>query len=210
MTVRTRIKMCGFTRQEDVIAAINAGADAIGLNFYPPSPRSISLEQGQFLAAQCGSLVKSVALFVDEDAGRVRDVVQAVKPDLLQFHGAETPDYCQQFGLRYIKALRVQTQADIIAGAQQHAQAEALLLDAYVKGVPGGTGQQFDWSMIPANLTGRLLLAGGLNADNVSAAIAQVRPYAVDVSGGIELAKGIKSGEKIIRFAAAVRAADCQ
>ncbi|MEJ2043185.1 MAG: phosphoribosylanthranilate isomerase [Reinekea sp.] len=201
MALRTRIKMCGMTRIEDVQAAEAAGADAIGLVFYPPSSRAVSIEQAQPLAAAKGLFMQSVALVVDEDPGLIRELLQSVNIDIIQFHGNESADFCQQFGKPYIKALRARSAEDIRQGLTEHDQATAIMLDAYVKGVPGGTGQVFDWSLIPEGLNDRLVLAGGLTADNVAEAIMQIRPYAVDVSGGIEATKGIKSAEKMQCFA---------
>ncbi|MFQ3230066.1 phosphoribosylanthranilate isomerase [Reinekea sp.] len=203
--MRTRIKMCGMTRAEDIQAAAALGVDAIGMVFYPPSPRAISVEHAAQLAQTCPVLVDKVALFVNPEPSLVREVISATKATLLQFHGDETPEFCQQFGQPYIKALRVANKEDLIVGLDIHQHAPAILLDAYVEGTPGGTGQKFDWSMIPPGVQERLFLAGGLSPSNVADAIKQVMPYVVDVSGGIEASKGIKSAQLMAEFVAAVR-----
>ncbi len=208
MALRTRIKMCGMKQIEDVHSAAAAGADAIGLVFYPPSPRSISIEQAIPLAHAKGVFMQSVALFVNEDPGRIREIIASVGIDVIQFHGDESADFCQQFDKPYIKALRVKSKDEVNTQLEEHSQANAVLLDAYVKGVAGGTGKQFDWGLIPEGIQDRLLLAGGLTPENVSLAITQTRPYSVDVSGGIEKEKGIKCADRMRQFAMAVRAAD--
>ena len=205
---RTRIKMCGITRIEDVQSVCAAGTDAIGFVFYPPSPRAISIDVAAELSRNVSMFVDKTVLFVNADAGYIREVVDAVGADVIQFHGDESEAFCQQFGKRYIKALRVGDVVRLQNQLDEHAQASAILLDAYVAGVPGGTGQSFDWRVIPADLKSRLILAGGLEPDNIVDAITSVRPYAVDVSGGIELGKGIKSASKIKAFAERVRKAD--
>lgn len=205
---RTRIKMCGMTRVEDVMAACNAGVDAIGLNFYPSSSRYVSLEAAEELAAGFSLMVSKVLLFVDADPGFIREAVSATNADILQFHGNESPEFCQQFGRRYIKVFRVKSSESLQHELQQHDAADAILLDAYVKGVPGGTGQAFDWQLIPEALKPRLMLAGGLGAENVRSAVEQIRPFAVDVAGGIEWAPGLKCVDKINEFVRQVRMAD--
>lgn len=197
-----------MTRAEDIAAACEAGADSVGMIFYPPSGRFISIEKAAVVSKAATLQVNKVALFVNPDAGYVREVVDAIQADIIQFHGDETPDFCQQFGKRYIKAFRVKSADDIQRQVEPHIGADAIMLDAYVKGVPGGTGQSFDWGMVPANVRHRLFLAGGLNCSNVEQAIRQVRPYTVDVAGGIESAPGIKDVDKIKAFAQAVRKAD--
>ncbi|WP_320826179.1 phosphoribosylanthranilate isomerase [Reinekea sp.] len=205
---RTRIKMCGMTRPEDLIKACQLGVDAVGLVFYPPSPRSLSLALAEPLAALTSALTRRVALMVNPDAGYVREVVAATQADMLQFHGDESADFCQQFGKPYIKALRVKNAAEVVGLITQHRAADLILLDAYVPGIPGGTGQTFDWSLVPDTLAAKVMLAGGLNETNVPVAIERIRPYAVDVSGGIETAPGIKSADKMALFVQAVMAAD--
>lgn len=203
--MRTRIKMCGMTRIEDIQCAASLGVDAIGLVFYPPSPRAVTLEQATVLSKACPVLVDKVALFVNPAAELVQDVIHATGATLLQFHGDESPEFCQQFGLPYLKALRVADASGLQAALDVHQEAPAILLDAYVAGTPGGTGQKFDWSLIPKGLQERLFLAGGINPSNVAEAIKLVEPYAVDVSGGIEAAKGIKSPQLMADFVKAVR-----
>lgn len=206
--LRTRIKMCGMTRAEDVKAACAAGADAIGLVFYERSPRAVTIEQAKQLVAAANPLTDTVALFVDADAGFVQQVIDQVKVKVLQFHGAEDEAFCQQFGLPYIKALRVRNAADIDQQLSAHANAPAILLDAFVEGVPGGTGECFDWTLIPDEIKHRLLLAGGLNEANVYDAVRDIQPMAVDLSGGIEISKGVKSEQKMRRFVQLVQSAD--
>ena len=205
---RTRIKICGITRPEDARAAVHGGADALGLVFYPKSPRAVSLEQAREIAAVVPPFVTLVGLFVDEPAEQVKQVLEAVPLGLLQFHGDEQPAYCQQFSRPWIKALRVQPDTDIAAACRLYSAAQGLLLDAWQEGVPGGTGKTFDWSLARPDLSMPVVLAGGLNPANVGSAIARVRPVAVDVSGGVELEPGIKNAQAIKQFVAAVTAAD--
>jgi len=204
----TRVKICGITRVEDALAAARSGADAIGLVFYEISPRRISIEQAAKLAGVLPPFVSAVGLFVDADPAFVGDVVTHVPLDLLQFHGDETPEYCSQFGVPYIKAIRVRKEVDLLQCAERYADAKGLLLDAHVEGVPGGTGKAFDWTLIPVNLSLPVILSGGLNEENVAAAIKKVQPYAVDVSSGVEAAKGIKDAAKIASFMQEVKRTD--
>lgn len=201
---RTRVKICGITRAEDARAAYGAGADAIGLVFYAPSPRVVSIEQAETIAASVGPFIALVGLFVNPSADEVRKVLKRVRLDRLQFHGDESEDFCRQFGIPYIKALRVKPDADLATLALQYSSAAGILLDSYKPGVPGGTGEVFDWEQIPASLRSGVIVAGGLTPGNVRAAINSVRPAAVDVSGGVETAPGIKSAEKIQAFVEAV------
>ncbi len=205
---RTRIKMCGMTRKEDALAACDAGADAIGFVFYPPSPRCVSIAAAAEISQSISTFVDKTALFVNADAGYIREVLSETKADVIQFHGDETELFCQQFGKPYIKAIRVKDASQLSEQLKEHRKANSIMLDAYVPGVPGGTGQSFDWALIPDDLKTRLILAGGLNPENIVDAISAIRPYAVDVSGGIELSKGIKSSLRIREFAAKVRQAD--
>lgn len=198
--MRTRVKICGITRIEDALAAVGHGCDAIGLVFYPPSPRYVAPEQARAIAAALPPFVQAVGLFVDATPEEVRAVLAVVRLDLLQFHGDETPEYCRQFGVPYMKAVRVRPETNLLQYAAAYTDAKALLLDTYVSGTPGGTGQTFDWAVIPGDLPKPVVLAGGLNASNVSEAIKQCRPYAVDVSGGVEREKGIKDADKIAAF----------
>ncbi|HYN77595.1 MAG TPA: phosphoribosylanthranilate isomerase [Lamprocystis sp. (in: g-proteobacteria)] len=206
--MRTRVKICGLTRPQDVDAAVAAGVDAIGLVFYPPSPRAVTAEQARDLCALIPPFVTSVGLFVDESVAGVRRVLDQVPLDCLQFHGEEPAAHCASFGRRWIKALRMRPGLDLMAQAQTYRGAAGLLLDAYDPGLPGGTGAAFDWARIPPALAAGIVLAGGLDPENVAAAIRQVRPYAVDVSGGVESARGVKDASKIHAFMQGVRNAD--
>ena len=206
MAATPRIKICGLTRLEDLQVAIEAGADAIGLVFYPPSPRYVELAKAAELARAVPPFVTIVGLFVNATACELNETLDAVPLDLLQFHGDETPEQCEGYHRPWIKALRVKAGDDIAAACKAYARASGILLDTYVEGVPGGTGQAFDWSLIPQGLSKPIILAGGLSAGNVAQAIAQVRPYAVDVSGGVEKSKGIKDHDRIRAFMQAVRA----
>lgn len=201
-----RIKICGLTRVDDVRAAAFAGADAIGLVFYPPSPRYVDLQAAGALARAAPPFVSVVGLFVNADPAFVRQTLAAVPLHLLQFHGDEDESYCRQFDRPYLKAARVSPGLNLLQYSASFASAQALVLDACVEGYGGG-GQVFDWSLIPAALDRPLVLSGGLDAGNVGEAIARVRPAAVDVSSGVESGKGIKDAEKIRAFIAAVRAA---
>lgn len=205
--MRTRIKICGITRREDARAAAEAGADAIGLVFYPPSPRYLSVERALEIREALPPLVSSVALFVNADAAQVAQVLGRVKPAMLQFHGEETPDFCAQFGAPYIKACRVRPGVDLLEYLRPFAAAAGWLADAYVEGY-GGFGASFDWSVLPAARPRPLILSGGLAQANVREAIRRVRPWGVDVSSGVESAKGIKDAAKIAAFIAEVRNAD--
>jgi phosphoribosylanthranilate isomerase len=204
----TRIKICGITRAEDAKTVAASGADAIGLVFYAKSPRYVSAEQAAQLAATLPPFVTTVGLFVDAEPAFVREVLAAVPLDVLQFHGDETPEYCAQFGRPYLKAIRVKAGVDLVECAARYVGAQALLLDAYVAGVPGGTGATFDWTLIPRNLPLPVILSGGLDAENVAEGIRQVRPYAVDVSSGVEAGKGIKDAAKVAAFVNEVKKID--
>lgn len=205
---RTRAKICGITRVEDALLAASAGADAIGLVFYAPSPRAVELGQAARICAALPPFVSTVGLFVNAAAEEVQGVLDKVPLDLLQFHGDETPDFCRGFSRPYLKAVRMAQGVDLHRVAQDYNDARALLLDSYQKGVPGGTGHAFDWARIPAGLNKAIVLAGGLNPENVAGAVRQVRPYAVDVSSGVEADKGIKDADKIIAFMRGVETAD--
>ncbi len=200
MVLRVRVKICGITRMEDALAAVAQGADAIGLVFYAPSPRAVSIEQAAAIARQMPAFVSVVGLFVNAEEGFVKEVTSQVQLDLLQFHGDETPEQCAQYGLPFIKAVRVKSDTNLVQCAKDYSASRALLLDTYTEGVAGGTGHVFDWGLIPPNLNKPVILAGGLTAENVALAIAQVKPYAVDVSGGVEASKGIKDAAKIAAF----------
>lgn len=195
-----RVKICGITRSEDLTAACEAGADALGFVFYAKSPRNLSVEQAAALVRALPPFVQSVGLFVDAAPDFVHAVLETVPLDLLQFHGGETPEYCRQFGKPYLKAVRVRPGVDLVKYATDFADARALLLDAYVAGVPGGTGERFDWRLIPAGLNKPIILSGGLNPDNVLEAVQTVQPWAVDVSSGVEAAPGIKDAAQVAAF----------
>lgn len=203
--MRTRVKICGLTREADVDAAAAAGADAIGLVFHPASPRAVTPELARRLCAHLPPFVTVVGLFVDASPAVVHRVLDAVPLELIQFHGDEDPLLCASFGRRWIKAVRMRPGLDLDAVARRYAAAAGLLLDAYDPAVAGGTGRRFDWGRIPAMLAPRIVLAGGLTPENVADAIRCVRPYGVDVSGGVESAKGIKDRVKIFRFMQGVR-----
>ncbi|MNO55325.1 N-(5'-phosphoribosyl)anthranilate isomerase [compost metagenome] len=202
-----RSKICGITRIEDALAAAEAGADAIGLVFYAKSPRAVDVRQARAIIAELPPFVTTVGLFVNASRCELNEILEVVPLDLLQFHGDETPQDCEGYNRPWIKALRVRPGDDLEAACRLYAGARGVLLDTYVPGIPGGTGEAFDWSLVPARLSKPIILAGGLSAQNVGQAIAQVRPYAVDVSGGVEEAKGIKDAAKIEAFMRAVKQA---
>jgi phosphoribosylanthranilate isomerase len=208
MNKRTRIKFCGITRESDARAAIELGADALGFVFYAPSPRYIAPEAARDIVGRLPPFVSAVGLFVDAPLAEVRAVAASVVLDAVQFHGEEPADYCQAYGGPYLKAIRLETGATLRDAAQAYAGARALLLDSYHPTLIGGTGQAFDWTLIPAQRDKPIVLAGGLDAGNVARAIRAVRPYAVDVSGGIESAKGIKDYDKMQAFVAEVHAVE--
>lgn len=201
-----RIKICGLTRQEDLAAAVHAGADAIGLVFYPASPRFVDLPTAAALARAVPPFVTVVGLFVNADAALVNETLAAVPLHMLQFHGDEDDAYCRQFHRPYMKAARVTPGLDLVQYASAFPSAQAILLDAFVEGYGGG-GKVFDWSLVPPQLNRPLVLSGGLDAGNVGDAVRRVGPAAVDVSSGVEAAKGIKDAAKIQAFVDAVRAA---
>ncbi|AAY36711.1 MULTISPECIES: phosphoribosylanthranilate isomerase [Pseudomonas] len=199
-----RSKICGITRIEDALAAAEAGADAIGLVFYPKSPRAVTVLQARAIIAALPPFITTVGLFVNASRCELNETLDAVALDMLQFHGDETPEECDGYHRPYVKALRVKAGDDIAGVCRTYRNARGVLLDTYVEGVPGGTGETFDWALIPDDLDKPVILAGGLTSANVAQAIAQVRPYAVDVSGGVEKSKGIKDREKILAFMSAV------
>ncbi|UCV02859.1 phosphoribosylanthranilate isomerase [Dechloromonas denitrificans] len=205
--MKTRIKICGLTRAEDVDAAVAAGADALGFVFYPPSPRYVTPQQAAELVKRIPPFVDVVGLFVNETAETVRSVCRQVPISLLQFHGDEDPAYCRQFAQPYLRAARVRPGLDLVEFSGSFPESRGLLLDAFVEGYGGG-GHVFDWTLIPSGLPGFLVLSGGLTAENVGDAVRRVHPAAVDVSSGVEMGKGIKDHAKIAAFVAAVRAAD--
>jgi phosphoribosylanthranilate isomerase len=200
----TRVKICGITRVEDALNAVNAGAHAIGLVFYAPSPRAVTIAQAQAIVAAMPPFVSVVGLFVNATQAEIESVLSQVRLDILQFHGDETPADCARIKMPYFKAIRVKSDTNLLQYCIDFKDAKALLLDAFSDAAYGGTGQQFNWNLIPKNLTKPVILAGGLTAENVAQAIQQVQPYAVDVSGGVESAKGIKDAAKIADFMHAV------
>jgi phosphoribosylanthranilate isomerase len=204
---RTRVKICGITRDEDLRAAVDLGADALGFVFFPPSPRFLEPARAVRLVRQVPPFVTRVGLFVNADVAAVRATLAAVPLDLLQFHGDEDAAYCAQFGRPYIKAARVRPGLDLLEYAAAFADARALLLDAFVESY-GGAGVSFDWSLIPRRLPLPIILSGGLTPATVGAAVRAIRPEAVDVSSGVETAKGLKDAGKIAEFIAGVRNAD--
>ncbi|MFM8332048.1 MAG: phosphoribosylanthranilate isomerase [Candidatus Methylumidiphilus sp.] len=198
--MRTRVKICGFTRPEDACAAAGLGADAVGLVFYPPSPRHVDIAAAQAIVAALPPFVTVVGLFVDAEPAWVRAVLGQVGIGLLQFHGDESPDYCLAFGRPYIKAVRMAAGTDLRRLASDYGAASGLLLDADDAQAKGGTGKQFDWALASAGCALPVVLAGGLNPGNVLAALRQVRPFGLDVSSGVEAAKGIKDADKMAAF----------
>ncbi|WP_348944953.1 phosphoribosylanthranilate isomerase [Chitinibacter sp. FCG-7] len=201
-----RIKVCGLRDRETLLQTIALGADAIGLVFYPPSPRYVTIEQAKELAAALPAFTTAVALFVNAEADFVSAVLENVPIDLLQFHGDESLADCVQFGRPFIKVLRVKPDINLVEYAQSyvHPLCRGIMLDAWVDGVPGGTGEAFDWQILPESLPLPLILSGGLHADNVANAVRQVKPWAVDVSSGVESSKGVKDLERVCAFINAV------
>lgn len=201
-----RVKICGITRAEDLHAACEAGADALGFVFYEKSPRHLSVEAAAALLRELPPFVQSVGLFVNADPAFIASLLEAVPLDLLQFHGDETAADCARYRRPWIKAVRVNRDTDLVKCAADFEAARGLLLDAFVPGVPGGTGERFDWGLIPPALPRPVVLSGGLTPDNVAEAIQRVRPWAVDVSSGVEAAKGIKDARKMAQFIARAKA----
>lgn len=202
----THVKICGITRPEDALAAAQLGVDALGLVFYAPSQRAVDIEQAKKIVAVLPPFVSVVGLFVNAEAAFINDVLANVSLDLLQFHGDETPQQCRAFSRRYYKAIRMREGVDLQQEVASYHDACAILLDTYEKGLPGGTGKTFDWQSVPATVEKPIILAGGLNPLNVTDAIRSVSPYAVDVSGGVESAKGIKDKDKMAALIHAVTA----
>jgi phosphoribosylanthranilate isomerase len=205
--MRTRIKICGVTRLQDLHAAADAGADAVGLVFYPPSPRCLALEQARQLRRAAPAFLSSVALFANPAREAVEQVLAAVRPDLLQFHGEESPEFCRAFDWPYIKACRVRPGSDLLEYWRRFPDASAWLADAWVEEY-GGAGERFDWSLLPRERERPLVLSGGLAPGNVAEAVRRLKPWAVDVSSGVESARGIKDASRIGAFVRGVRNAD--
>ena len=195
-----RVKICGITRVGDATQVLAAGADAIGLVFYPPSPRCVDIERAQEIALEVGPFVNVVGLFVDAEPSHIESVLQRVPLTTLQFHGDESEAQCLRYGRPYLKALRMKPGMDVRDALRSYPSASGILLDAYRKGVPGGTGETFDWQRVPRDQKQHLVLAGGLTPENVAAAIAATGVYGVDVSGGVESAPGIKDAARIASF----------
>ena len=206
--MRTRVKICGFTRVEDAVYAAQLGVDAIGLVFYPPSPRHVEIEQAIKIVNVLPAFTSVVALFVDEREARIREVLARVPIDCIQFHGDEHAKNCRIYGKRYIKAVRMWNGIDITALAHHYRDAAGLLLDAFHPGAKGGTGSQFDWGLIPKKCSLPVILAGGLDETNAKQAVEAVRPYALDVSSGVEAAKGVKNSLKMAAFIQQVNEGD--
>jgi len=208
--MRTRVKVCGLTRVADVQDACDLGVDAIGLVFYSPSPRGVTIEQARDILQGVPPFITVTALFVNPEVSEVEAVLsQLPAVSLLQFHGDETPAFCRQFRRAYIKAIPMREEVDLAQQAQVYADALGLLVDTYKPGIPGGSGESFDWHRLPQSLSKPLILAGGLTPVNVAQAIQKVRPYAVDVSGGVEFAKGLKDKQSIAAFMEAVGSMSC-
>lgn len=207
---RTRIKICGLRNIDDAIVAVEAGADAIGLVFHKPSPRYIAPLEAIQLRASLPAFVSVTALFLNEDRSWIAEIIDLLKPDILQFHGSESPLECEHWGRPYIKAIPMGSVADATAYAARFERAQGFLMDSNVAGRQGGSGDTFDWTMIPSSFPHPLILAGGLTPDNVAAAVKQVHPYAVDVSSGVESARGIKDSGLIRQFCNEVKRVDCE
>ena len=205
---RTRVKMCGITRPEHARAAAEAGADAIGLVFFEPSPRYVTRARARAVCAALPPLVSVVGVFVNPEPRDIEVVVEDLPVDLLQFHGEEPPELCAGAGRPYVKAVRVRTRDDIVEAAARYADARALLLDAHHDALWGGTGARFDWDVVPDDVGSPIVLAGGLTPENVAGAIRRVRPFAVDVSGGVESAPGEKDPRSMERFMKEVASAE--
>ncbi|MDD1606796.1 MAG: phosphoribosylanthranilate isomerase [Methylococcaceae bacterium] len=206
--MRTRVKICGFTRVEEAVYAAHNGVDAIGLVFYAPSPRNVTIEQAINITNALPAFTTVVALFVDETEAKIREVLKHVSIDCLQFHGDELASACRLYGKRYIKAVRMQPNTDIAQLTEQYHDATGLLLDAYHADAKGGTGHSFDWDLIPKHCALPIILAGGLDETNAKKAIQTVRPYALDVSSGVESSRGIKDALKVAAFIQQVNESD--
>ena len=207
---RTRIKICGLREAIHAMVAADAGADAIGLVFYRESPRYVTPGTAAAVVAVLPPFVTTVGLFVNADEGKVRETLEHVHLGLLQFHGDETPEFCASFGIPYVRAVRMEKGTNLLELAGRFSSASALLLDAYVEGAPGGTGETFDWAAIPRDLPIPIILSGGLTAENVGRAVREVQPWAVDVSSGVEATRGTKDPRKIVEFIRSVRREDAR
>jgi len=208
MTARTRIKICGLKEPAHAKVAAEAGADAIGLVFYPPSPRYVAAEQAASVTAALPPFVQAVGLFVNEKESTIRSILDHVPLDLLQFQGDETPEFCAAFGKPFVRAVRMEEGVDLVEYSRRFSKARALLLDAHVAGEKGGTGTSFDWKRVPHDAPLPLILSGGLTAGNVARAVREVRPWAVDVSSGVERSRGVKDPALIVEFIRSVQRED--
>jgi phosphoribosylanthranilate isomerase len=207
---RTRVKICGITRPEDGVAAARLGVDAIGLVFYANSPRNLDVIQAQAICAALPGFVTTVALFLNPVESLVNEVIARVGVDLIQFHGTDSEAFCESFAKPYIKALGVSGEDDVAERVGSYPSARSILLDSHVAGAAGGTGEAFDWLAIPEQIRHRIILAGGLKPDNVAQAIQQVRPYAIDLSSGVEASPGIKDINLMTRLMQQVKRVDCE
>ena len=207
-SARTRIKICGLRDPEHARIAAAEGADAIGLNFYPPSSRYVSIEEAARVASALPPYVTAVALFVNEKPRTIRSILERVPVDLLQFQGDETPEFCASFAKPFVRAVRMETGVDLVEYFRRFSRARALMLDAHVAGEAGGTGMTFDWSRVPREAPLPLILSGGLTRENVGRAVREVRPWAVDVSSGVEKSRGVKDPALIVEFIRSVRRED--
>ncbi len=207
-TERTRIKICGIREEAHARVACDAGTDAIGFNFYRPSPRYVEPKVAAKIIATLPPFVTAVGLFVNEPEASVAEILREVPLELLQFQGDEPPEFCAKFGRPYVRAVRMEEGTDLIEYARRFSRAKALLLDAHVPGEVGGTGRTFDWARVPRNLPIPIILSGGLTPDNVGRAVREVRPWAVDVSSGVEKSRGVKDPAKIVEFIRSVRRED--
>ncbi len=205
--LRTRVKICGITRVQDALDAVRCGADAIGLVFYAASPRCVTVQQAQQIVSALPPFVSVVALFVNAKQAEIESILSQVRIDIVQFHGDETAADCERIKLPYFKAIRVKPDTNLLQYEVAFSSAKALLLDAYSEAAYGGTGHVFDWSLIPKHMTKPIILAGGLTIENVALAIEKVKPYALDISGGVEVSKGVKDASKIAAFMQAVQVA---
>ncbi len=205
---RTRIKICGIREPAHALLAAQAGADAIGLVFHPGSPRAVDADRAAAVAAALPAFVDAVGLFVNASAPAIEAVLERVPLAMLQFHGDEPPEFCARFGRPFVRAVRMAEGVDLLEYAGRFSAARALLLDAHVPGEPGGTGRTFDWAQIPRELPIPLILSGGLDAANVRRAVREVRPWAVDVSSGVESGRGVKDPERILEFIRSVQRED--
>jgi phosphoribosylanthranilate isomerase len=206
--VAIAVKICGITNRDDALHAARCGAHAIGLVFHPSSPRYVNIDDARKIVAVLPPFISAIGLFVDAEADAVREVMAAVRLSALQFHGDEAATYCEQFNVPYLKAVRVKAEMDLLQWAEHYPSAQGLLLDSYVADQNGGTGVSFDWALIPPGLTRPVILAGGLTPENVEVAVRRVRPWAVDVSSGVEKSKGSKDADKVAAFIRGARNAD--